>query len=323
VVLTDSTLSDAVTAGAVAGGQPTVALQRFLAETLMIETEAPGTPDRNVVIAPGRRWSPSSSYANQLLADSGEVPWIAPVSLDHVFASPINTSIAREQLTYPSGARHDELPPSYVSEVAAMNRDTGELADILPTSDQETRPYSTEVLRSLSSAWRSNPTMRDEQLGDLRDSLTSEMGAVHIASAPNSFITLTSHGGKLPVSIANDLDAAVNVTVQLLANQRLTFPHDGRVAVSIPAHQHVAVSIKASAKTSGVFPLDVRLLTPSGKPYGFGPRGSQVQLFVRSTVYGTITLVITGAATAALLVAVAIRLIRRAIAARRPAPAAP
>jgi hypothetical protein len=202
--------------------------------------------------------------------------------------------------------------------VSAINRDTAELANILPTFDPETRPYSTAVLRALSSAWRSNPALRTKQLDSLRHSLDDERSAVHIASARNSFITLTSHGGKLPVSIANDLDAPVRVTVQLDANQRLTFPHDGRVDVSIPAHQHVSVSIKATAKTSGVFPLNVRLLTPSGKPYG-----APVKLFVRSTVYGTITLVITGAATAALLLAVAFRLIRRAIAARRPAAATP
>lgn len=318
VVLTDSTLSDAVTAGSAVGGSATVALQRFLAETLMIETEAPGTPDRSIVVAPGRRWSPSASYADALLADTGKVPWLEPVSLQHVVDSPINTSVARAPLTYPASARHDELPASYLAAVSAVNRDTAELANILPTFDPETRPYSTAVLRALSSAWRSNPALRRQQLDVIRRSLATEMAAVHIASAPGSFITLTSHGGKLPVSIANDLNAPVKVTVQLDANQRLTFPDDGRVDVSIPAHQHVSVSIKASAKTSGVFPLHLRLLTPGGKPYG-----TRVTLFVRSTVYGTITLVITGAATAALLVAVAIRLIRRAIAARRPAAAAP
>jgi hypothetical protein len=144
------------------------------------------------------------------------------------------------------------------------------------------------------------------------------MASVHIASHPLSFITLTSHGGKLPVTIANDLDAPVNVTVQLDANQRLTFSHGGQVSVTIPAHQHLGVSIKAAAKTSGVFPLEVRLLTPGGKRYG-----ESVKLFVRSTVYGTITLVITGAATAALLIAVAIRLIRRGLTARRTAVTAP
>jgi hypothetical protein len=95
-------------------------------------------------------------------------------------------------------------------------------------------------------------------------------------------------------------------------------PHNGRVGpVALPAGQQTTVDIDAAAKTSGVFPLEVQLLTPNGQKYG-----QAVQLFVRSTVYGTITLVITAAATAALLVAVAIRLVRRGIAARRAANAA-
>ena len=65
-----------------------------------------------------------------------------------------------------------------------------------------------------------------------------------------------------------------------------------------------------------MFPLEVRLLTPDKRPYG-----ATVQIFVRSTAYGTITLVITAAATLALLVAVAIRLTRRALSARRTARA--
>jgi uncharacterized protein YfaS (alpha-2-macroglobulin family) len=122
----------------------------------------------------------------------------------------------------------------------------------------------------------------------------------------------------VPVTIANDLGAPAHITVQLDANQRLTLPHNGRVGpVALPAGQQTTVDIDAAAKTSGVFPLEVQLLTPNGQKYG-----QAVQLFVRSTVYGTITLVITAAATAALLVAVAIRLVRRGIAARRAANAA-
>jgi len=109
--------------------------------------------------------------------------------------------------------------------------------------------------------------------------------------------------------------------VAIAHNPRLTFSNGGRVTVTIPAHQQLAVSIKATAKTSGVFPFTVRLLTPSGNPYG-DARSEARKLFVRSTVYGTITLVITAAATAALLLAVVIRLTRRAIAARRPATVA-
>jgi hypothetical protein len=174
------------------------------------------------------------------------------------------------------------------------------------------------LLRALSSAWRGEPGARHVWLDDFAGGLHAMTSSVRIVSARFSTVTLTGHGGKVPVTIANDLNAPVNITVQLEnATQRLALPHNGRVTVAIPANRQTTVDVHATAKTSGVFPLQVQLLTPSGQKYG-----APVQLYVRSTVYGTITLVITGAATAALLVAVGIRLTRRALAARRAAAAA-
>lgn len=313
-VLTDSVLSDDVQDGAANNKQAGIDLQRYLAETLMIEAESPSPPARTVVVAPGRRWSPSASYADHLLADTGKVPWLAPVSLGQVIDSKPDSAVAREALTYPAGARRDELPPSYLARVSDLSHSIARFADILPAGDLATQPYDEAVLRAMSSSWRQDPAGRDTALSAVQTDLDHAMSSVKIATRAFSTVTLTSHGGKLPVTVENDLDTPVSVTVAVLPNNRLTFSGGGRIKVTVPAHQHLAVSIKANAKTSGVFPLDVELLTPNGKVYE-----SSIRLFVRSTVYGTITLVITGAATAALLIAVAIRLTRRAIAARRPA----
>jgi hypothetical protein len=86
----------------------------------------------------------------------------------------------------------------------------------------------------------------------------------------------------------------------------------GRVIRTIAAHRQVPVDIRATALTSGVFPLTVTLYTPTGQRYG-----TSVRLYVRSTAYGATALLITGGATAVLLLTVVGRLVRRARAARR------
>lgn len=319
-MLTDPFISDAVTAGSVTGADPELDLQRFLAETLMVQAEAP-TESRSLIVAPSRRWSPNGTYAKELLADTGNVPWLAPVTLQHILDSPPGDD-ERGPLSYPSSAKHDELSRDYLGQVTALTHSISEFASILPTNGAATHPYNVAVLRALSSAWRQDPEAGDTQFAAIKHSIDAAMESVHLATHGGSVITLTSHGGKLPITVANDLDMPVRVTVAVERNQRLSFSNGGRVTVTIPARQHLAVSIKATAKTSGVFPFTVHLLTPSGKPYGDPNDPNYVRkLFVRSTVYGTITLVITGAATAALLLAVVIRLTRRAIAARRPAAA--
>lgn len=314
--LSDSILSDAVSSGAGSRADSAVALQRFLAETLMIEAEAP-SDQRSILIAPAPRWRPSASYAASLLADTGKVPWLSPTTLGNILSEQPDTAVERAPLAYPSDARDVELPTMYLHEVAGLQHELSQLTNILPPDDVETRPLSTGLFRALSTAWRRTPAQRHNWLAQFADAVRTMTSSVHIVSVPGSTVTLTSHGGKVPVTIANTLDAPARITVQLDANQRLTLPGNGRVAVTIPADQQTTVDVHAVAKTSGVFSLEVQLLTPNGEKYG-----TPVQLFVRSTVYGTITLVITGVATAALLVAVGVRLTRRAINARRAADTA-
>jgi hypothetical protein len=309
--LSDSILSDAVSDGADSGANSAIALQRYLAETLMIEAEAP-SEQRSILVAPAPRWQPSESYASSLLADTGKVPWLEPTTLGAILGDRPDPSVERAPLDYPSADRDAELPTAYLHQVAAKQRALSQLTNILPPADPETRPLSAGLLRALSTAWRGVTAARRGWLNDFSRQLDTMTSGVHIVSVPGSTVTLTGHGGKVPVTIANNLGAPAQITVQLDAHERLSLPGNGRVAVTIPAGQQTTVDVHATAKTSGVFALDVQLLTPSGQKYG-----TPVQLFVRSTVYGTITLVITGVATAALLVAVAIRLTRRAINARR------
>ncbi|HEX3825309.1 MAG TPA: DUF6049 family protein [Mycobacteriales bacterium] len=310
-LLADSGLSSDVDSGVNSPQGTRLAVQHFLAEALMIQAEQPNTA-RQVVVAPSRRWDPAPAYAAQLLSDTGRVPWIQPVSLQQVDASTPDTSVQRKPLTYPDAARHNELAPPYLTGVAGLRDQVSTFASILPTGNGEIRDYTFAEQQALSSGWRQDPPLADKEVGALSSSLRAQMRQVRISSNAGSYVTLTSHNGKVPVTISNNLPTPVRVTVKLTGD-RLVLSHHGEVVnVSVPAHQQTVVNIHAAAKTSGVFPVSVQLYTPSGTKYGV-----IVNLFVRSTAYGTITLIITGAATAALMVAVAIRLVRRALAARR------
>jgi hypothetical protein len=310
-LLTDSILDEDINTGSNNPAGWRVALQRFLAETLMINRERPGTL-RDVVVAPNRRWAPDPTFAQRLIADTGRVPWLKPVSLADVQASDPDTSVIRQQLSYPAQARHNELPASYLNGVRALRAQVSDFAGILPsTGDAQARSFAAAEQETLSTGWRSAQSLAATALHALSKQVGQAMSQVRITTLAGSFVTLTSHGGKVPVTVANDLDIPVNVVVKL-TSQRLTLAQNGRESVTLPPNQQTRVDVHADAKTSGVFPVTVQLLTRNRQKYG-----PPVNLYVRSTVYGTITLVITGAATAALMVAVAIRLTRRALAARR------
>ena len=312
-LLTDSGLSTVVAIGAHDPAKGPLAIQRFLAETLMVQAEQP-TRQRTLVIAPDRRWAPAASYAEALLADTGKVPWIAPVPLSRALAAPQDTDVVRAPLAYPPTARHAELTRSYLGDVAALKAETDTFASVLATpGDQHARVYDDAVLRALSSGWRGQRLLATTFLDDAGATLRTTMHKVHIASLPGSFVTLTSHSGTVPITVSNELDTPVNVVVGI-SSQHLKVSGGGRKQQTIQAHRQIAVDVRAEARTSGVFQLDVALLTPTGRTY------ESEQLFVRSTAYGSVAILITGGATGVLLLAVIVRLFRRARAARRPAP---
>jgi hypothetical protein len=163
----------------------------------------------------------------------------------------------------------------------------------------------------MSTSWRGQPAAAYAYRARVAAALDITKRKVRIASASGSFVTLTSHSGTVPITVANDLDSPVHVTVALDPNQHLQVSGHGRVTEVIPAHRQVAVDVRASAKTSGVFQLKVALLTPSGGVY------DSTDLFVRSTAYGVVAILITAGATGVLLLAVVVRLVRRAFASRR------
>ena len=79
-MLVDSILSTALSEGAEEPASARITLQRYLAETLMIEAEAPPN-QRSVLIAPARRWNPTPALAADLLTDTGRVPWLGSTTI--------------------------------------------------------------------------------------------------------------------------------------------------------------------------------------------------------------------------------------------------
>jgi hypothetical protein len=308
-VLTDPTLSAVVDHGAT--GDSGLALQRYLSETLMIQAESPNDR-RSIVIAPQRRWDPPAGYATALLQDTGRVPWLRPATLQRAISAPVDTELART-LRYPRSAARAQLSRSYLRSVAQVDGSLEAVNSILlrPTAVGQ-NPAKETIWAALSSAWRDHGRAAAAYLARLRSAVTDTVAQVHIASKTMSLVTLTSHSGAVPITVANDMDQPVRVRVALDAGRRLSVTGAGNSTRTIQPHERVAVDVRATANTSGTFPLIVRLLTPTGRPYG-----SPVRLFVRSTAYGALALLITGGALAVLFAAVVTRLVRRGLAARR------
>jgi hypothetical protein len=96
-VLVDSILSTALSEGAQDPAQARATLQRYLAETLMIEAEAPSN-ERSIVVAPARRWDPTPTLSSQLLTTTGKVPWLESTTVRSILAGSPDTALERQPL---------------------------------------------------------------------------------------------------------------------------------------------------------------------------------------------------------------------------------
>jgi hypothetical protein len=289
---------------------PRLVEQRFLAETALITAERP-VDQRDVVVAPPRRWDPDPALAADLLADTGRVPWLQPIALHDV-----NTGDApRTGLTYPDVATAAELPASYLAGangVAAIRRSLATFRSVLqPPVGPTAVSLDYATLRTESTAWREDQTsglaLRDAVATDLR----TKRAAVNISSS-RRLITLASRHGTIPITIVNDLDQSVVVRLKLKAtsNARLSAPDSAPQTVA--AGHKVTYEVKAVVNQAGLFPVTVQLLTPDKQPYG-----PEVTLRLRSTAYGQLAVGITAGALGVLFLAVIVRLLRRGRHARR------
>jgi hypothetical protein len=290
-----------------------LAAQRFVAETAMITAELPGVgPERTILIAPPRRWSPTPELLDRVVTATLQAPWLSPASVEELRATR-PPEIDREPLRYPRSARLRELPAPYLDAVQGLQTTITTFSAVLSEPEAIVPGLDAAVLRLESTWWRN----RDARLGRLtgtRRHILAVRDQVQVL--PGSY-TFGSKSGTIPVTVSNNLSQAVTVDIGLTAS-----PPRLRVGaidpVRINAESKVQVEVPATAVANGPVVIRAVLRTPTGNQYG-----QAVQLRVQVTQFGTVALVITGVAAAVLFATAGFRLFRRAASARRtPAPPA-
>ena len=287
--------------------QPLLAAQRFVAETAMITAELPGIgPERTILVAPPRNWSPPPELLDRIVSASLQAPWLSPVSVADLRASK-PPEIDRAPLTYPRSVSRRELPVAYLNAVRDLHASIATFSAVLTEPETIVPPLDAAVFRLESTWWRGRP----DRLGRL----TGTRGYVlelrdRVQVLPGSY-TFGSKSGTIPLTVSNDLTQAVSVRIGLTPSPpRLEVGTIGQVR--IPAESKVQVEVPATAIANGPVVIRTALLTPAGDQYG-----QPVQLRIQVTQYGTVALGITAVAAAVLFAAAGYRLFRRAAAARR------
>lgn len=289
--------------------------QEFMSELAMITAEAPSNA-RSIVIAPPRRWATSPSYLKAMLEDSTSLPWAQSTSVSDTLAAPITAQ--RGALQHPANASRNQVTQTQLSTLSGDLGSLNSFSSTLSNQDADTllTPYYKAILTASSSAWRSDQPLGESFLRDLGQAIAGLQSRVYVVapSTKQRSYTLASSSSPLVLTVANTFNVPVKVLVQVIPRGSAGF-RASSVPVTIAPNSRQTVKVPAHVERSGSFSVMAGITTPQGSGQVLG---QQVQLKVRSTAYGVVTLGITGGAFALLLLLVMLRLYRRIRASRRP-----
>ena len=290
--------SDAVLTSVVAE-DPVLAAQVLLGEITTIWQEAPGE-ERGIALVLSEDALLPGPFFPPLVRDVAAAPWLAPEAAGSFVETfpPTDASI----LANPSFRR---FPTTYVASIRQARRRIDTLRSMLPSGSLE--PDRLETMLLLAEA-RQFLISTSEGLAFIDAVKLSVRDTVDdLALDTVSSVTLTSESGGVPVTVSNEGPHPLSFTVRLVSPQLLDEP---TAELELPAGDSQTVRLQAQLRSAGRFPVQVQMVSPSGRLIG------QQTLAVRSTEYNRIALLITIGA-ALVLIAVWARRFLPSRAARR------
>lgn len=303
-LVADAGISGVLSAPTRGAGQTELALQRFAAETAMIAGENAGD-DRVVVALPDSGWDPSPEFASGVLESSEELPWLSATSLDDVeLPAEEDRENTRQRLTYPDGARGEELSSTYLALVEDVGRDVRLFNSILVDDDD---PFRRALLRLETAYWREEEVLAGAARSLVSDEVEARLSDVRVIPADE--ITLVSREGTTGILVANDLeDEAVFVHLSVFSENsgRLSIG-DYNVTFEIEPGAKTTVYVPLSARINGRTVVHASLHNADGEPIN----AQTVQIPVNATGLGTQALLISGVGALILIAALAPRALRK------------
>ncbi len=314
VVVADPTLA----AGGPAPGKPLSALQvrqRLLAETALLAAQAPSRrtgPISATFVTPDG-WNPGPDWASANFFEGLDVPWLKPVSLrDQLRDGPGTPARYRGTPGVPDESELGELAEVAPAETTAaalqLRRRARLLASLVGGGRDLQAWYASAVALAISESTLRDPGVQPRLIQSVTDRVTRLLRGVRLTGP--SFVTLSSSRGTFPLTVTNELDRTVTISVQVQTmpagstSGRARFETAGQFTVA--PGQRDTVSVEARVEQPGVTSAAASVATADGRPFG-----APLAFSLRTSVVGVVIWGILGIACAVLVLAIIRRLLGR------------
>ncbi|MBE3075776.1 MAG: hypothetical protein IMZ75_12680, partial [Actinobacteria bacterium] len=268
-----------------------ITVQRFLADSMALLGERPGTRNRSVLVAAPRTFAGDPTVLRSLFAAIAKAPWLTPTTTEHLLAvsggatpevagvgstdatgstgstgSPTASPTAPDPLrpgTSPLTAARLDAIPSTLSAITGIASilDSGQLFKLRWTDAQD---------QLLSARWRDHP----DGPTAIEAATTAAISAVsrNVNVAPSS-VNFFADRGVLQVTVVNNLSVPIhNVHLKLTPDQPRLRIEQQPGPLKIGAGSRATVPLRVTAIASGLVPIQAALTTSNGTPLGQNAR---------------------------------------------------
>ncbi|MFD5130691.1 DUF6049 family protein [Streptomyces olindensis] len=272
-VVADSRLSTAFQGNLTKASASTLAVQRFLAQSLTLGLQT--GKQRSVVVAPQRMPSVSQAQtmAEALAALEGG-NWSEPQDLSAAAkAKPdpaANTKVPPAS-TYPRPLRAQELPQAAFEQIAKTQDKLDKFKVILTRQSRVVTPFGRAMNREMSTSWRGDDVAASTYRSGIEGYLDGLIGSVKLIE--KSETKLSGRSATIPVTVQNNLVQGVEHLELRLTSQNPTRLKIGGDAyeeqqVTVNGGHSQSVKFTTSANANGRAKVVAQLYTEDGRPYG-------------------------------------------------------
>ncbi len=238
-----------------------VAVQRVLAETALVQLEAPGIPDRPLLLLPPRDWDPGGRVARSLAPALVNAPWL------RLGEASRHADAAGGFLQESEFVPGQHLPEDVVAGIGAARDELAGLLASLP--DGVTTVGGTPAddlrdrLRRAGSHWFvDEPSRATAIVEDVRRAVEDAYGVVEVPTA--DAITLTGEQGRIPITVRRASGDPIEVEVEVRSRGTLSWPRGSVQRRLLAAGDTRTLSFDVTTRSRGDVPVEVVVRDASG-----------------------------------------------------------
>ncbi|KQW16379.1 DUF6049 family protein [Streptomyces sp. Root369] len=294
-VVADARLSTAFQGDLTRASSATLAVQRFLAQSLALDLQTDN--QRSIVVAPQRM--PTASQADAMAEaitalEGGN--WSQTQKLTAAAAAkpdPEATTKVPSASAYPSSLRKQELPKSAFQQIASTQNKLDNFKVILSDQSRVVTPFGRAVNREMSTSWRGRASEAIGFRSDVEAYLDELISQVSLID--KSETKLSGRSATIPVTVQNNLVQGVEhlrLRLTSLSPNRLEIGGSSysEQPVEVSGGHSQTVKFTTTANANGKASVVAQLYTEDGQPYG-----DPVKFDVKVTEFtATVMLVIGG-----------------------------